>query len=423
MFVKEQAPERAGENLSGRLFIDPTVTAYHPIESFAASAATMKDSREIASGIVSEVLKYVPVDYCAVYMRRQRSYHLTCLKSSILLKLPSKLSSHAELCSGVLREGILSGEKLPAVNGIAAGMAIALSLKGYSLGFVLLGRKRGEKDSPFSIEEREYLAALCHDFSLALLISYFEEYQRVTEEKFKLLIEKERLESASQMSELYRHELGNILSIISLAASTLAAEGDQEPSKKMRTMALTSIRDNIKRSQNIFSVITSYNEKVKSAYKLLSLDRIMNDIVEGYKASCAKQRVKVSLSIEPNLLVFGNENLKDACAYLVKGALHAFEHYDPEARELLVHVKKIGQTAAIEVADTGNDATLNTVYNGMSIERGKEGGLQYFIARKVAFDHQGAFEIASFRSGEGTACRMTIPLYEGVIENEFLFDR
>lgn len=57
--------------------------------------------------------------------------------------------------------------------------------------------------------------------------------------------------------------------------------------------------------------------------------------------------------------------------------------------------------------DTGGDVTQDEYYHGVAPERGQVGGIYYFIARRIIFDHKGTWEI---ESNNGIRTRIVIKL-------------
>ncbi|MEM7816701.1 MAG: hypothetical protein QXZ20_02180, partial [Candidatus Aenigmatarchaeota archaeon] len=61
--------------------------------------------------------------------------------------------------------------------------------------------------------------------------------------------------------------------------------------------------------------------------------------------------------------------------------------------------------------------TTDTFYKGIGIERAKEGGILYFIARRIIYDNLGSFEISSFGK-IGTTITIQLHLAKEVKNNE-----
>lgn len=380
------------------------------MREFASNLIFAENSRTMARDVVFKLMKYTDLKFCAVYLKQQRNFNLISLKSSILLKLPSKINPLSGFVSSMkFKNTPLTGDSIPALFDTRPGLVSPLWLKDNLLGFIVIGSKmKGE----LTVKEIDELAMLSREFSLALINLYIEEYQKATEEKYKLLIEKERVESAFEISEAYRHELGNILSIIALASETLVCEGDYMPSRDDINTASEAIRNNIKRARVTFDAITSYNDKAKSGVQLADMKEIVEEVLAGSRGNFEKNNISFEYASKGHSYVFANGNLKDSLAYLLAGAVNAICHNKPEKRLIRINLGKTGSFAQLDISDTGNDATHNPAYKGVGIERSPEGGLLYFIARRTIFDHQGIFRILSFNEGRGTTVSLQLPLRE-----------
>jgi signal transduction histidine kinase len=241
-------------------------------------------------------------------------------------------------------------------------------------------------------------------------IHYFKEYQKAVDERYKLLLEKERLESAFQIAEAYRHELGNVINIISLALANLIHDEYYQPSREDMDQAVDSIRKSVKRAQTIFNSISRYNEKAKSEFSMENLSLLVEEQLLLQEELIALKNIKLHKEICPDIRILANENFFDAVRYLIEGAVRAVDYYSPQERLIVVKLSRNGSGAKLEIIDTGNDATGNLLYAGVGVERGKDGGLIYFIARRIIFDHKGAFQMVSYAGGKGTAFVVELPV-------------
>lgn len=120
--------------------------------------------------------------------------------------------------------------------------------------------------------------------------------------------------------------------------------------------------------------------------------------------------ITLQVNIENNIEVLANDNLEDALEYLLAGAIRAITESSPEEKTILVSLRSNERMAQLEISDTGRDVTADTLYKGVGIERSKEGGIFYFIARRIVFDHRGNFKISSFNQGQGTTFVIELPL-------------
>lgn len=379
------------------------------LKDFASSIIFIKDIEELSKKVISEIMASVEVRFCAVYLKETDGFHLRHYKSNISLDLPLKIGLKSELISSLKNTNVpLLGEYLPKLDDIRLGIISPLFLKQELCGIVLLGPKR---TGFYTDTDLDVFSILANQTSLALAqIYYFEEYQKTMEDKYKLILEKERLESAFQIAEAYRHEVGNAIQLISLNVDNFLRDKTYQPSKEELLKSLQSIGKNADRAQNILGAVSNYNEKVKTEFKIVELDKIVKGAIKEQEAFISGKGITLKTQIEDKVEVFGNENLTEAVKYLIEGAIGAIEYFLPKEKLIRIQLTNRDSSALLEVADTGNAVLTDKLYKGVGIERGKEGGIVYFIARRIIFDHKGTFEIETFDDGQGTKFIIEVPL-------------
>ncbi len=382
------------------------------LKDFSSTLIFIKDIEKLAQRVVFKIMESVKLNFCAIYLEQNKRFDLTYYESNNSLKLPSTISSESEFIISVKNTNTpLLAEYIPKIGNINLTLVLPLFIKQEFFGFIILGEK--EKGLFFTDTDLDVFTILSNQTSLALSeIHYFNEYQKATEERYKLIVEKERLESAFQISEAYRHELGNVINIISCALVNLTWDDKFQPTKEDIESAAESIGNNVERARNIFNTVSKYNEHSQSEFKLIELDKLLKDKIDEHKDSMSKGNIILKPRIENNMKVLANDNLSDAFKYMIEGALRAVEYYQPEEKFISVSLKKNNNSAILEISDTAKDVTIDKAYKGVGIERGKEGGIFYFIARRIIFDHKGSFKMESFRDGGGTSFIISLPLEE-----------
>lgn len=398
-------------NRAEKIMLEEQFRYQQALKDFASNLIFIKDLKELAEKLVSEIMSSVNLTFCAIYFRKDNDFNLAYFESKTAVNFPKKVSSNLEFVTSIIlrkSEIGLMGSDLPQLEDVPAGMVFPLFVKTTFFGFIVLGHK---ETGFFTSGDRDVFSILSQQASLALSeIYYFKEYQKAVDDGYKLLIEKERLESAFQIAEAYRHELGNVINIISLALTNLISDEYYQPSKEDIDKSIGSIRLSVKRAQNIFNSISRYNEKAKSTLKVDDLGKIVSEQMDSQSEIIKNKDIIVKHEIASDLEILANENLYDAIRYLLEGAVRAIDYYSPKERLIEVKVSSLGAKVRLEISDTGNDASKNMLYTGMGIERGKDGGLIYFIARRIIFDHKGDFKLQSFNQGRGTAFLIELPL-------------
>jgi K+-sensing histidine kinase KdpD len=379
------------------------------IKEFSPTLIYIKDLNELTEKVVTKIHKSIKLTFAGIYLRREREYYLAGIKTNDYHKLPSKIDNNSDIIK-LLKETTTSvlGEHLPKMEGINIGVGAPLLLNSDLGGFILLGNKQ---EGIFTDADIDMLSILSSQTSLALAeIYYFNEYQKATAEKHRIEIERSRLESAFQISEAYRHELGNIINVITLAGGSLKSYPKYKPTEKDVEEAAEAIDRNIQRANRIFNAVKLYNDNARSKYKNIMLDKLLDEKIKNYRQTFKEEKIEVKADIGKNIQVLINDNFEYALSYLMEGAVTALNYYKPKERSIYISLRNSDGTAILEIADTGKDATGDEIYQGVGIERGKEGGILYFIARRIISDHMGEFEMESYNGGEGTRFIIKVPL-------------
>jgi len=379
------------------------------LKDFASTIIFIKDVKELTQKVVSKIMASVEVQFCAIYLKEPNDFYLAQHEPNISPDLPPKISLNSEFINYLANiTAPLLGEFLPKVSNIRLGLVAPLFLKQELCGVIMLGPKEA---GFFTDTDLDAFTILANQTSLALSeIYYFEEYQKTTEDKYKLILEKERLESAFEIAEAYRHEVGNAVQMISLNADNFLSDTSYKPSQEELLKSLRSISKNANRAQNVLGAVSNYNKKAKTEFKTVALDKIVNEAIKKQEASISDKGITLQKEMEDEIQVLGNENLQEAVRYLIEGAVQAIEYFLPKEKLISVKLGNKDNSAVLEVADTGNAVLSDTLYKGVGIERGKEGGIYYFIARRIIFDHKGKFEIKEFNNKQGTRFMIEIPL-------------
>ena len=380
------------------------------LKDFSSTLIFIRDTEELSEKIVIKIMDAVNLDFCAVYLKQDGDFSLRSKKITNHPQLPDKIkmdSEFSQMFKGSNAPRL--GEFIPALDGVKIGLACPLFLNQNLYGFIILGHK--EKEALFTDTDIDAFSIVSNQVSLALSeIYYFNEFQKATEEKYKLLVEKERLQSAFEIAEAYRHELGNILNIISTSLGNLMFIGDTTPTKEEIEQTRKSINNNVKRGHKIFSAISEYNESSKLEPKEARLDELIKAAINDKEEDLSKNNISLKADIGENIALLANDNLISALRYFLEGAIGAIEYVNPKVRLIDIKLKSQDGLAELIISDTGGDATADKLYTGIGIERAKEGGILYFIARRIIFDHQGKLEMVSFDNGKGTSFLIKIPL-------------
>jgi K+-sensing histidine kinase KdpD len=336
------------------------------LKDFSSTLIFIRDIKELSDKVVTKIMHSVKLEFCAMYLKRDSNFFLQSKKAMDNPELPSIIETDSEFIISLKgKNSPVLGDYLPRLGSVKLGLVLPLFLNQELYGLILLGSKT--KDTIFTNTDEDVFSIVSNQISLALSeIYYFNQFQKATEEKYKLGLEKARLESAFQISESYRHELGNVLNIISTSLANLMFIGDYVPSKE--------------------------------------------DIEQ---TRISKSGIKLQIGMKDNITISANNNFSFALKYLLEGAIGAIEYTKPEDKLINIELTNVDTIAHLEISDTGQDVTTDKMYKGVGIERAKEGGILYFIARRIIFDHHGKFQMSSFNSGKGTSFIIELPLAKG----------
>ncbi|MBU2251679.1 MAG: GAF domain-containing protein, partial [Candidatus Omnitrophica bacterium] len=380
------------------------------LKDFSSTLIFIRDIEELSQKVVIKIMDAVKLDFCAIYLKQDGVFSLRSKKAMNHPQLPSAIEGSSQFVNSFNNTNApVLGDYLPRLENVRLGLVSPLFLNQNLYGFIVLGPK--EKDALFTDTDIDAFSIVSNQTSLALSeIYYFNEFQKATEEKYKLLVEKERLQSAFEIAEAYRHELGNILNIISTSLGNLMFIGDTTPTKEEIEQTRKSINNNVKRGHKIFSAISEYNESSKLEPKEARLDELIKAAINDKEEDLSKNNISLKADIGENIALLANDNLISALRYFLEGAIGAIEYVNPKVRLIDIKLKSQDGLAELIISDTGGDATADKLYTGIGIERAKEGGILYFIARRIIFDHQGKLEMVSFDNGKGTSFLIKIPL-------------
>jgi signal transduction histidine kinase len=239
------------------------------------------------------------------------------------------------------------------------------------------------------------------------LIEFLDKIQAI----HKLLAEKERLISAGQVAEAMGHELGNKIYAISLGTELLAKGIYKTPDKIKETAQ--KILKNVEVSKDILGSVDDYKKKAKSDEVIeIDIKESIEEIITSFKDILKQNKIELIRNFPPSLpKLTANPNLPNAFRYVITGAIDAMES-DGGTLTICAQVIDEGRLLEIQFSDTADDVTQSaflTSYGLISPERGKVGGIKYFLARRIVNDHHGTFDIQS-NQGKGTTFVMRLPL-------------
>lgn len=209
------------------------------------------------------------------------------------------------------------------------------------------------------------------------------------------------LESANRVTAMVRHDLRGPLQTIKSASFLINAD----PSKA--EMLTQTIDQSVDYAAKILDDLKSNTTPVKLQQTLVNLKDIVEDRVNSLNAG---DDVRVRMSFETEFLAatVDPERIRRVLDNLLRNAVEAM----PGGGRLTVNVKKRGDSAVIEVRDTGvgipPDVMANLFTPFYSNKKGGT-GLGLAFSKQAIEAHGGQIQVRT-KVGKGTTFRITLPL-------------
>jgi signal transduction histidine kinase len=275
------------------------------------------------------------------------------------------------------------------------------------LGFLLLGPK---SQGDFTRIELDLFSELSSDAMVAFKSAQLSEMmRRFKEEK----AEAEKLIAMGELMICVRHELGNILNNITTVLQSM--EDAFRQSRLDQIEQFSEIAENsVNRIKMFWSAIDDYKNKSQSqerrSYNLRqTLDQALLDVADHLN----EWNISVYSTIDPRINILGSKTWPDIFKHLLVNSCYSMENIGGSI-SYNATVDRESHLLELTQADTGRDlSTLleksARLYVNSFPERGKVGGLNLFLAKKIITDHHGTFEIAS-NDRKGTKFVVKLPL-------------
>jgi PAS domain S-box-containing protein len=232
----------------------------------------------------------------------------------------------------------------------------------------------------------------------------------------RLAIEQERVKALQQFIRDISHDLRTPLTVISTSAYFLEKLNDPEKQRERlhtietQVQHLTHILDSMQQVSRLDTETEIFD------LKPLQINRMIEEIVDGYQAVARTKHQKLSLMIDADLpsIAADEFSLKQAVEQVVKNALT----YTPNEGEITISASKQERYVVIEVRDNGigissHDQALifdhfYRVSEARPLVKGSA-GLGLSIARRIIEAHDGRIEVQS-EPGRGSTFRMMLPI-------------
>ncbi len=244
------------------------------------------------------------------------------------------------------------------------------------------------------------------------------------------LIQAEKLNAIGQLASGVAHEVRNPLGIILQGVEYL--EKAMLSREKAAPEAIPMIKDNIKRADNIISLLLDFSKATKLNLKTEDINPILENSLELVKTKFKSVNIDIIKELEedvPKVLVDRNKMEQvfinvflNAIQATPEGGKIIVRSYDKKLEEAKNGIGRreedyfrLGENAVIvEIEDTGigiPEENLKRVFDPFFTTKGPKGGagLGLSVSRNIVFMHGGLMDMTS-KIGKGT--RVTIVLHE-----------
>jgi two-component system nitrogen regulation sensor histidine kinase GlnL len=306
------------------------------------------------------------------------------------------------------RHDVFLKEVLNTMNKLNADVVVPFLIEVELIGFLVLGfKKSGEI---YSTDDLNVLTNLAGQAALAIENAQF---LKEREEMQVKLREEQTLKAIGDLAGIVSHEMGNILNKVSQRVQTMMRGSNSDPVKFKES--LENMDGNIASAKSIWSSINEYKEKTFA--NVISMHPLAEDISRAFNHSKKLMdiwNIKTSVSfINSRITIIGIGTLPDIFKHLVINSAYGME---TTGGEIIYSAKVIPDKNTIEIVqeDTGSGlagdiANHKTCGGELFAEQGKQGGVSFYIAKQIIYDHKGTLELQS-NNGKGTRFVIRLPL-------------
>ncbi len=307
------------------------------------------------------------------------------------------------------KHDVFMKEVLNTMNRLNADVVVPFLIEEELIGFLVLGfKKSGEI---YSTDDLNVLANLAGQAALAIENAQF---LKEREEMQAKLREEQTLKAIGDLAGIVSHEMGNILNKVSQRVQTMMRGSSGDNPEKFKE-SLESMNGNVASAKNIWSYINEYKEK--SLANIVSIHPLAEDMSRAFNHSKKLMdawKIKTSVSfINSRITIIGIGTLPDIFKHLVINSAYGME---TTGGEITYSAKVMQDKGIIEIIqeDTGSGlagdiANHKTCGGELFAEQGKQGGVSFYIAKQIIYDHKGSLELQS-NNGKGTRFVIRLPL-------------
>ena len=279
-------------------------------------------------------------------------------------------------------------------------------LKERMLGFILLGKKRSDKD--YTVEELELLEAFSNQAALAISRALI---YRDMSLKDKQIMQAEKMAAIGELAAGIAHEIRNPLGIITGSAETVRKHEDQ----KIREEMISYILEESKRINGLVSTFLDFARPKEP--KLMSCD--LREVLEktllllSPQAKTLGVEIKKEIPQKPLHVSIDPDQMRQAFTNLGVNALEAM----PNGGILKVMVlENARDKVLVRFSDTGKGIPKEVqtkVFDPFFTTKDGGTGLGLPIAHRIITHHGGDINVEG-GEGKGSTFTIALPLVKGI---------
>lgn len=196
---------------------------------------------------------------------------------------------------------------------------------------------------------------------------------------------------------------------------TLTKERTKEVYKEALEEALIDARRQSSTLNKILELARSEASSLDEGVKSVNLKDLFDELHEIISKLAMKKNISIEESLDENIIVAGIKG-KDKLAQAFLNILENAVKYTPENGKIIISLKKDGESAKIQVTDTGIGIAekdlphiFERFYRGSATKKTQGSGLGMAITQSIIQAHQGKIKVKS-TPGRGTTIIITLPV-------------
>lgn len=216
----------------------------------------------------------------------------------------------------------------------------------------------------------------------------------------KRLRQSEKMAAIGGLAAGIAHEIRNPLAGIS-GSIQLMQDNDSDADQTQKLMNI--VNKEINRLNNLITEFLDFAKPEAPLEDHVDLANLMQDVLQLTLNQYVERQIPVETQFEKSVVILGNKDkLKQAFLNILVNAFQAMEKSDNP--KLVIHVKKVGETALVRIKDSGqgmNAETKEKIFEPFHTTKAKGTGLGLAITHSIVESHSADITVES-EVGVGT---------------------